>query len=124
MPPKHEPVKTVDEYLAPFTGETKARLNQIRTLIKKTVPDGTEEVISYAIPAYKLNKNRVVYFAGYDKHLSLYPLPKSAPDSFMQELETYKAGRGTARFYHSKPLPIDFITKFVEYRVQDSLKGE
>jgi uncharacterized protein YdhG (YjbR/CyaY superfamily) len=116
--------KTIDEYLDMFTGETRKRLDTLHTLIKEALPDDANESISYAIPTYKLGKNRLIYFAGYDKHVSLYPLPKSAPESFMNKLEQYKAGRGTARFYHKEPLPIDFIKQFVAYRLEDGLQGK
>jgi uncharacterized protein YdhG (YjbR/CyaY superfamily) len=114
---------TIDQYLSLFTGETRTRLDTLRALIKKIVPKEAEESISYAIPTYKLGKNRLVYFAGYDKHVSLYPLPKSAPDSFMKQMDQYKTGKGTVRFYHEKPLPIEFIKQFVAYRLEDAQQG-
>ena len=124
MQPKPESYITVDEYLAQFEGETRARLDTLRTLIRDIVPQEVTESITYAIPTYKIGKSRLIYFAGYDKHVSLYPLPKTAPESFMKELDLYKAGKGTAKFMHTKPLPIEFIKRFIQYRLQDCLRGE
>ena len=47
-------------------------LERVRTIIRKAVL-GAEEVISYQIPAYKLDGARVIYFAGWKQHYSLYP---------------------------------------------------
>jgi uncharacterized protein YdhG (YjbR/CyaY superfamily) len=120
---QQELARTVEEYLSHFDGETRERLDTLRSLILDIIPEEATESITYAIPTYKIGKNRLVYFAGYDKHVSLYPLPKTAPDSFMKELDVYKAGKGTAKFMHTKPLPIEFIKQFIQYRLRDALEG-
>lgn len=47
-------VKSVDEYLALYSGDMRKLLEQMRTIIRKAAPDA-EEVISYQMPAYKQN---------------------------------------------------------------------
>jgi uncharacterized protein YdhG (YjbR/CyaY superfamily) len=64
--------KTIDEYLASFSGDTKKRLETIRKIIKDTVPAETKEKISYGIPTFYLNGN-LVHFAGYKSHIGFYP---------------------------------------------------
>ncbi len=105
--------ETVDEYLKQFPVETKERLEQIRTLIKQIAPEATE-VISYAIPAFKLpNQGRAfVYFSGYPKHIGLYPLPKG-DDKLSGQIEPFVAGKGTLRFPLDQPLPLPLIKKVV-----------
>jgi len=113
---------SIDEYIAGFPKETKKILEQVRTTIKNTVPDA-EETISYAIPAFTLNKTYLVYFAGYKNHISLYPAP-TGNDAFEKEMAGYKSGKGTVQFPLDKSLPINLIIKIVKYRRKENLKQQ
>ena len=63
--------KDIDEYIAGFPTEIQKLLEQLRATIKKIAPDA-EEVISYAMPAFKF-KGALVYFAAYKNHIPLTP---------------------------------------------------
>lgn len=63
----------IDDYISRFPKETQIILEQMRTTIMKAAPK-SEEVISYSMPAFKLN-GMLVYFAGYKKHRGFYPMP-------------------------------------------------
>lgn len=123
MHPARPKVATVDEYLELFPKDTQTKLTQIRELIKKVAPEA-EEVISYAIPAYKVKKERLIYFAGYDKHISLYPLPHGIDAEFATEIEPHVAGKGTLRFYLDKPLPFELIEKVVRHKLAELNSNE
>ena len=75
---------TVDHYLSQQSLTTKAKLQSLRTLIKKICPDAVESM-SYGMPAYKFQKKPLIYFAGYDHHIGIYATP-SANVAFAQEL--------------------------------------
>ena len=109
---------SIDDYIAGFPGKTQIMLEQVRSIIKKEAP-GAEETISYAIPAFNLNKHNLVYFAGYKNHISLYPVPKGSA-TFEKEISKYKSGKGTMQFSLDKPLPIGVITKIVKYRLKEN----
>jgi uncharacterized protein YdhG (YjbR/CyaY superfamily) len=109
--------ENIDEYIAGFTQETQAVLEQIRQVIKKTAPDA-DETISYAIPAFRFSNSILVYFAGFKKHIGLYALP-SGNEAFKEELKAYKVGKGSIQFPLNKPMPIDLITKIVEFRIKE-----
>ena len=108
----------IDEYIAGFPIETQKVLAQVRAIIKKVAPNA-EETISYAIPAFNLNKHNLVYFAGYKNHISLYPVPKGSA-TFEKEISKFKSGKGTMQFSLDKPLPIGVITKIVKYRLKEN----
>ena len=55
---------TIDEYIATFPAEARARLEQVRQAIRKAVPKA-EEGISYRIPTYRLDGRYLIYFAGF-----------------------------------------------------------
>ena len=115
---------SVDDYIAGFPNETQKVLEQIRTTIKKALPN-SEETISYAIPTFKQKGKNVIYFAGYKNHVSIYPAPRGN-EAFKKELSAYKGGKGTVQFPLDKPIPFSLITKIVKFRVKenDELAGQ
>ncbi len=108
--------KTIDEYIELFPKNIRERLEIIRGIINKNAP-GAVEVISYNMPAFKLN-GILVYFAAFDKHIGLYPYP-SAVTSFKKELSNYKTGKSTIQFPHDKKLPVTLIAKIVKFRMKE-----
>lgn len=119
MEPSQPKAANVDEYIARFPEATQERLELIRTVIKEELPSEAEEMISYAIPAYRLNGRPVVYFSAFEKHIGMYPLPKNTSKSFAEALKPHIYGKGTARFYLDQPLPIELIKEFVRYKLAE-----
>jgi uncharacterized protein YdhG (YjbR/CyaY superfamily) len=109
--------KSVDEYLSAFPAGTKAVLQEMRSTIKKAAPQA-EEVISYNMPAYKLN-GILVYFAGYANHIGFYPTA-SGMEAFKQEFSVYKNSKGAVQFPIDKPLPLALIRKVVKFRISQT----
>lgn len=79
--------KDVDQYIAGFPIEVQEILENVRKTIRKAAPDAAE-TISYQIPTFTLKGHYLVYFAGYKKHISLYPAPRGA-EKFKKELSAY-----------------------------------
>lgn len=111
--------KDIDEYIAGFPEEIRARLEQIRTTVKEAAP-GAGETIKYAMPTFMLNGN-LVYFAAFKNHIGFYPAPTGNP-AFEKELSGYKTGRGSVQFPHNKPLPAALISRMVKFRVKQNLE--
>jgi uncharacterized protein YdhG (YjbR/CyaY superfamily) len=109
---------SVDAYIESQPEPAQEKLQQIRSLIKKQVP-AAEETISYDIPAYKLEGRILIYFAGFLKHVSIYPAPRSHP-SFKEALEPYKGGKGTVQFVLDKPLPVTLIKNIIRFRAAET----
>ena len=110
------PKNEIDKYISGFPPETKIKLEEIRNIIKKAVPDA-EEVISYKMPAYKLN-TVLVYFAGYKNHVGFYPT-SSGIREFQNEFGDYKWSKGAVQFPLDQPLPEKLIIKMVKFRVKE-----
>jgi uncharacterized protein YdhG (YjbR/CyaY superfamily) len=98
---------TVEAYIATFPPDVQAKLESIRAAIRDAVPR-TTEAISYDIPTFYLDGKAVVYFAGWKRHISLYPIPGGDPD-LGTEIEPYKSGKGTLQFRLDRPIPLDLI---------------
>lgn len=94
----------------------------MRKVITKTANDA-EETISYGMPAYKLNKKPLVYFAGYDKHIGFYATP-NGHSAFKDEFSKYKQGKGSVQFPHTEPLPLELVEKVVMFRINSILNNK
>lgn len=110
--------KSIDEYIAAFPEDVQDKLEEIRAVIRKEVPDAVE-TISYGMPAFNLDDRYLVYFAGWKRHISLYPVPLGNK-AFQAEALPYLSGKGTAKFPLDKPIPFDLITRIVKFRVKEN----
>ncbi len=108
----------IDDYMAGFPPNIRERLAMIRDLIKAIEPDATE-IISYQMAATKLHGYVLVYFAVHEHHIGLYPAPVEDPN-FPGDLSAYASGKGTVRFPHDQPLPLDLIKQIVTYRAEQN----
>jgi uncharacterized protein YdhG (YjbR/CyaY superfamily) len=111
---------SIDEYIGEFPIETQKVLEEVRALIRASAPDATE-TISYAIPTFDLNGRHLVHFAGYERHVGLYPTP-SGLEEFKEALTPFKSGKGSVQFPLDQPLPSDLIRRIVEFRVEENAR--
>ena len=108
--------KDIDSYIAGFPRDVQRILREIRATIRKAAP-GAEESISYQIPAFKLAGRQLVYFAGFENHVSVYPAPVGDP-AFKGNLAPYASGKATAKFPLGKPIPVGLIRDIVKFRAK------
>ncbi|UFH52115.1 iron chaperone [Spirosoma sp. KNUC1025] len=108
---------TIDEYIAAFPKLIQDMLEGLRATIKKAAPDA-KEAIKYQMPTFTLNGN-LIHFAAFKNHIGLYPTP-SGIAAFENELSLYKGAKGSVQFPLDKPLPLDLVSRIVEYRVQQN----
>lgn len=112
--------KTVDEYIATFPEDVQEILGKIRQTIQEVVPDA-EEVVSYQMPAFKLN-GMLVWYAAWKKHIGLYPRTAAMETTFKKELAEYEGSKGTIKFPLNKPVPFDLIGRIALYRAIENLE--
>jgi uncharacterized protein YdhG (YjbR/CyaY superfamily) len=103
----------VDAYIAGQPAEVQPVLKRVRGIIRKALP-GAEETMSYRIPTYKRHGQYVVYFAGWKRHWSLYPVTKRVRASLGSALAPYEVRKGTARFPLAAPVPARLVERIVE----------
>ena len=112
--------KSVDDYLATLPEPTQAVLAQVRAAIREALPQA-EEVISYQIPAYRIGKSRIIYFAGWARHWSLYPL-LGVQDQLGDALAGYELSKGTIRFPLDQPVPVELVKRIAELRARKAMR--
>ncbi len=110
----------IDAYIAVFPPEVQEILQKVRATIRRAAPEAGE-AISYGIPTFKLNGRYLIYFAGYKQHIAAYPVP-NGDAAFNEEAATYQSGKGTLRFPLDKPIPYDFITRAVQFAIEENQK--
>lgn len=111
-------ITSVDDCIATYPPATQKLLNQVRATIKKAAPKA-EELISYGMPAYKLNGKALVYFSGYKHHIGFYATPTGHRE-FKAELAKYKQGKGSVQFPIDEPMPLKLIERIVKFRVAEN----
>jgi uncharacterized protein YdhG (YjbR/CyaY superfamily) len=109
--------QSVDDYIDAQPIAVRRALERVRSTIRKAIPKA-EEVISYQIPAYKLEGERVIFFAGWKEHYAIYPGSGRLVDELKDELAPYELSKGTIRFPLSEPIPVKLITRIAKYRAR------
>lgn len=107
--------ESVAAYLAAQPEANRAALELVRATIRKALPERAEEVISYQIPAYKVDGECVIYFAGWKEHFSLYPVTAAAAAAFEKELAGYAKSTGTVRFPLADGVPVRLVSRITKF---------
>jgi len=118
-PMTDQPTPT-EAYIGTFPTDVQLVLETVRQTIRAAAPDAVE-TIAYGLPAYKLGGKPLVYFGGFKNHIGLYATP-TGHAAFTDELSKYKQGKGSVQFPLDKPMPLDLITRIVQFRVNE-LRG-
>jgi uncharacterized protein YdhG (YjbR/CyaY superfamily) len=115
---KGETLTSVNEYIAAQPKAVQGIPEEVRSTVRKAVPEA-QEVISYKMPTYLLNGDRLLYFAVWKKHYSLYAATKKVVEAFHDELASYEIDKGTIRFSLTEPVPVKLIGRIAKFRAQE-----
>lgn len=99
--------EAVDAYVARFPPDVQERLTRLRHVILEHLPGG-EETIRYDMPAVMVGARYGLHFAGWKKHVALYPVP-AFDGPLESRLAPYRTGKDTVRFLHTQDLPYDLV---------------
>jgi uncharacterized protein YdhG (YjbR/CyaY superfamily) len=119
--------QTVEQYHARVPEPARSTLNKVRARIKEitirsAAPAETTEVISYGIPASKINqpkrKGILMWYAAFSDHCSLFPTA-SVIKTFKEDLKDYTLSKGTIHFPVDEPLPAALLKKMVKARLAE-----
>jgi uncharacterized protein YdhG (YjbR/CyaY superfamily) len=113
---------TIDDYIAAQPDERRAPLETLRATIRAAVPEASE-AISYRIPAYRIEGRVFIFFAGWKKHVSLYPVTRDLLDALGVDTQGLDVDKGTIRFPLGAPLPVEFIARIARHRADEVLAG-
>jgi len=115
-PERKKPAANVDDYLSSAPRNSRAKLVQLRKIVKASIPDA-EECMGYGMPLYKSRGARIA-FAAFAKHLSLFGVAAVVKEH-RRELRDYSpTEKGTIHFSLNKPLPVRLITRLLKTRME------
>ena len=106
----------VDEYMAQLPDDRRAVMEQLRRTIRAAAPPDAIEVISYNMPAFKLGGRFLVSYEAFKRHYSLFPWSDAMVEELGEEMQPYAVGKGTIRFPADRPIPLQLVTRIVQFR--------
>ena len=106
----------IDDYLAKVEEPKRATLQKLRQTIHDILP-GAEEVISYGMPAFRLNGKVIAGFAAFKNHLAYLPHSGSVFAELRDDLAGYASTEGSLHFPIDKPLPTALVKKLIAVRL-------
>jgi len=105
-----------DKYLGRLEEPKRSTLAALRRTIVEIVPDA-EEVISYGVPAFRVDGKIVAGFAAFKNHLSYLPFSGSVLDRLAGQLDGYTMTKGSLHFAVDRPLPKPLVEQLIAVRL-------
>ena len=116
--PEVIPITVRRHYLACPTPQKETML-EMRKRILEIVPKA-EEVVSYGMPAFKLDGNIVAGILSNKNHIGYYPFSGSVLHLFEKELSRFKSTKSALHVPVDKPLSKTLLSKLIRARIKQS----
>lgn len=100
---------SVDAYIASFPPDVQPVLTAVRGAIRAGAPDA-DETVRYGMAAFMLGGRYAIHFAGWKRHVGLYPVPR-LDEPLEAEIGPYRAAKDSVNFPYAEPIPLDLITR-------------
>lgn len=106
--PKKPPVEDVTDYIAQSVPDAQPLLNELRSVIKESLPKA-EEKISWGQPFYIFDEKKIS-FARYKAHVS-FTISDDLPEKIKNEAEQkgYDTGQKRINIRFDQVIPVDLI---------------
>jgi uncharacterized protein YdhG (YjbR/CyaY superfamily) len=105
-------------YLASLSPDSRRHVKKLRVIVRGVAP-GAVPVMSYGMPAFKLDGRILIYYAGWREHVSVYPMTDAIRRAHASALKGYKTSKGTVQFPLDEPLPVTLVRQLVKARVAE-----
>lgn len=110
--------QTTDAYIEGFVGPARELLEQLRALVRETVPDANE-AIKWGTPAWVHPSGTILFvISGHAKHANFAFTP-STREAFDADLSDVATGKGTVKLPYDGPVPTDLLRRMIAYRVRE-----
>ena len=109
---------SVAAYLAELPPPVRARMREIRAIVRATAPGATEH-FSYRIPGFRLDDRPLVWYAAFKHHVSVYPITPALLRAHRIDVSDHETSKGTIRFPLDEPLPAPLVKRLVKARAAE-----
>jgi uncharacterized protein YdhG (YjbR/CyaY superfamily) len=106
----------IDEYLLAVDEPKRRTLQVLRRTILEIVPEA-EQVLSYRVPAFRVQGKVVAGFAAFKDHLTYLPFSGSVLEQLGDELHGYTMTKSALHFPVDRPLPKSLVKKLIAVRL-------
>ncbi len=105
----------IADHIARFPEHAQVQLKNLHHFIAANVPNLTQKM-GYGIPTFQWNGKNFIHYAGYSKHIGLYPGAKAIAH-FAGEFERrgYKYSKGAVQFPINQELPLELVLEILTY---------
>ena len=111
--------RDVDAYLRGIEEPKRSTLQALRRTILEIIPEA-EEVISYRVPAFRVQGKTVAGFAAFKTHLSYLPFSGSVLPRLTDDLHGYTMTKSALHFPVDEPLPKALVQKLIAVRLDEA----
>lgn len=111
-------VESVDEYLRDIEEPKRSTLQALRRTIVEIIPN-SEQVISYRIPAFRVDGETVAGFAAFRNHLSYLPFSGSVLPKLVDELRGFTMTKSALHFPVGSPLQRSLVMRLIQVRLDE-----
>ena len=111
----------IDRYIAEYPPDRQKRMQEMRALVRRLVPDA-EEAIAWGMPTFRVKNKNVFHFSVAKHHLGLYPGPKAllAVKDDIDGRFTYT--KGSLHLPWEGEIPEELIRKLLVYTLAEGIK--
>jgi uncharacterized protein YdhG (YjbR/CyaY superfamily) len=119
MPRNKDDPEAVNSYLAELPDQERKTLEELRQIIKASVPD-VQERISYGGAVIFAVRPDLVGFAAQENHLSFYTMSPQLAKAMKGEItKTHKVSGATIHFSADQPLPKALVEEIIRARLEE-----
>jgi len=107
------PPAEIEQYLAAFPAEQQRILREVRRVIVEAIatpayPQPAEK-LRYGFPAVQLEGRYWFHYAGWKKHLGVYPMAHTDDTALEAELAPYRTAKDALNFRYDREIPFALI---------------
>ncbi len=99
----------VDAYVDTFPDDVREVLVEVAAAIRRALP-GADEKIRYGMPAFVVRDRYGLHFAGWKKHVGLYPVAP-LPSALEAEVAPHRSSKDTVQFFYRDGVPYDLVER-------------
>ena len=110
------PLKDVKTLYQSAPSPQRETMLAMRKSILEIIPRA-EEVISYGMPAFKVDGNVVAGLLSHKNHVGFYPFSGSVLGNFKSELKNFKQTKSALHVPSDKPLSKALLSKLIKARI-------